>query len=72
MDYTAKPNLSMSSAVVALLSLPVAIALAETPPARVEAPEVKSGDSWTFDHIDGWKKEKDYTIYELAAFKFAS
>ena len=61
MDYTAKPNLSMSSAVVALFFLPTAIALAETPPARVEAPEVKIGDTWTFDHIDGWKKERDYT-----------
>lgn len=29
--------------------------------AAVGAPEVKVGDSWTYDTIDGWRRSKQYT-----------
>ena len=28
---------------------------------KVDAPNIKVGDSWTYDRIDGWKKSKEFT-----------
>lgn len=47
---------------IVLLCLHAPAALAETQaPLKAEAPDIKVGDSWTFDKIDGWKKSKDFT-----------
>jgi hypothetical protein len=37
-------------------------AFAESPPPKVEAPMIQKGDSWTYNSIDGWKNEKQFTV----------
>jgi len=36
-------------------------ASADNLPSKIEAPTIKKGDSWTYNKIDGWKNQKEFT-----------
>jgi hypothetical protein len=57
---------------VAIASLfcvfPAGVGLGQTPPAKVDRPDIKVGDSWTYNRIDGNTKVKEFsTVVSVTA-----